>query len=72
MDEVNIHETRVFSKAQKYYNQHTRHLPDIRIGSSVALQLPHTKMWDIYGTVVDIGPHRHYFVKTQEWLHSNL
>jgi len=22
-------------------------------------------MWDIYGTVVDIGPYRRYFVKTQ-------
>ena len=46
------------------YNAHTHSLPDIHIGSKVALQNQHTKLWDIYGTVVTIGPHRRYHVKT--------
>ena len=31
----------------------------------MALQNPQTKLWDIYGSVVKIGPHRRYFVKTR-------
>jgi len=65
MDEVDIHKTQALQKAQQYYNQHTRHLPDIRIGYNVALQHPQTKMWDIYGTVINVGPHCHYLVETQ-------
>jgi len=52
-------------KTQDFYNLHAHNLPDIRIGSHVALQHPQTKMWDIYGTVVDVRPHRRYFIKTQ-------
>jgi hypothetical protein len=47
------------------YNSKARFLPEIRTGSMVALQNHETKRWDIYGTIVDIGPHRRYFVKTQ-------
>ena len=47
------------------YNRHARNLPEITIGSRVALQNNETKRWDIYGTVTEIGPHRRYFVKTQ-------
>ena len=48
------------------YNDHARMLPEITVGSKVALQNHETKRWDIYGTVTDIGPHRiRYFVKTQ-------
>ena len=57
--------TKSMQDAQVYYNQHAHNLPDIGIGSRVALQHPQTKMWDIYGTVIDIGPYRRYFVKTQ-------
>jgi len=39
-------------------------LQDIQVGSTVALQNPRTKLWDIYGTVVNISPHRRYSVKT--------
>ena len=56
--------TYTLQQSEAYYNTHTRSLPDIRIGSSVALQNPHTKLWDIYGTIVDIGPHRRYYIKT--------
>ena len=40
-------------------------LPEINIGSKVALQNHKTKRWDIYGTVTDISPDRRYFIKTQ-------
>ena len=64
-DEIEKQVTKSLQDAQVYYNQHTANLPDIGMGSCVALQHPQTKMWDIYGTVVDIGPYRRYFVKTQ-------
>ena len=49
---------------EQSYNQHARPLPDIIIGTKVAIQNQCTKRWDIYGTVTDIGPNRRYFVKT--------
>ena len=48
----------------KYYNTHSHPLPDIHIASNVAIQNPQTKLWDIYGTVTEIGPHRRYYIKT--------
>ena len=42
----------------KSYNSKARPLPEIKIGSRVALQNHEAKRWDIYGTVTDIGPHR--------------
>ena len=56
--------TYTLQQSEAFYNIHTRSLPDIQIGSSVALQNPQTKLWDIYGTIVDIGPHRRYYIKT--------
>ena len=64
-DEIEKQVTKSLQDAQVYYNQHTANLPDIGIGSCVVLQHPQTKMWDIYGIVVDIGPYCRYFVKTQ-------
>ena len=49
---------------EKSYNQHTRPLPDITIGSHVAIQNQDTKHWDRYGIVVDISRYRRYFIKT--------
>ena len=49
---------------EQSYNQHARPLPDINVGTKVAIQDQCTKRWDIYGTVTDIGPHRRYFIKT--------
>ena len=63
--EAETQATNSLEQTQAYYNLHAHTLPDIGIGSRVALQHPQTKMWDIYGTVVDIGPHRRYFIKTQ-------
>ena len=44
--------------AQTFYTAHVCNLPEIRIGSNVAVQDSETKLWDIYGIVTDIGPHR--------------
>ena len=46
------------------YNRQAHNLPEIHIGSNVAVQDASTKRWDIYGVVADIGPHRRYFVRT--------
>ena len=52
-------------QSELFYNTHAHALPDIKLGSSVALQNPQTKLWDIYGTIVQVGPHRRYYIKTQ-------
>ena len=52
-------------KVETSYNINTRPLPEIKIGSKVALQNHETKRWDIYGTITDIGPHQCYFIKTR-------
>ena len=49
---------------EQSYNQHARPLPDITVGTRVAIQDQCTKRWDIYGTITDIGPNRRYFIKT--------
>ena len=46
------------------YNQRAQELPEIRVGSNMAIQNTVTKLWDIYGIVTAIAPHRRYFVKT--------
>jgi len=45
---------------EMYYNRYAQDLQDIQVGSTVALQNPRTKLWDIYGAVVNISPHRRY------------
>ena len=52
-------------QSETFYNTHAHTLTDIKIGSTVALQNQQTKLWDIYGKVVAIGPHRRYHVRTQ-------
>ena len=52
-------------QSRMYYDQHSRELAQLQIGNQVAIQNPTSKVWDIYGTITDIGPHRRYFVKTQ-------
>ena len=47
-----------------YYNARAQPLAEIGIGSNVAIQNPRIKLWDIYGTIVDISPNRRYYVKT--------
>ena len=44
------------------YNRTARALPVPEVGTRVAVQDSQTKLWDRYGTIVDIGRHRNYFV----------
>ena len=48
-----------------FYNSHAHTLPDINIGSHVAIQNTHTKNWDIYGIVTEISPQCRYYIKTR-------
>ena len=50
---------------EESYNQHTRALLEIVVGSNVAIQNRDTNRWDVYGIVTHVGPHRRYYVKTQ-------
>ena len=50
---------------EQIYNQHTRELPNLKVGNHVAIQNPKSKMWDIYGMVTATASHRRYLVKTQ-------
>ena len=63
-EEAETHATKQAERVEHYYNQHARTLPEIHIGSNVAIQNTITKQWDIYGVVTSIGPHRRYYVKT--------
>ena len=50
--------------SESFYNTHAHPLPDIQVGPQVAVQNPQSKPWDIYGIVMDISPHRRYYIKT--------
>ena len=50
--------------SETFYNTHAHPLPDIQIGSNMAIQNPKSKLWDIYGIITDINPHCRYYVKT--------
>jgi len=61
MDQANS----TLETAKQYYNSASHPLPEIRVGINVAVQDPHTKLWDTYGIVTALGPHRQYHIKTQ-------
>lgn len=65
IEEAEQQATETMKDAKASYDAHTHSLPDIHIGSNVALQNQQTKLWDIYGRVVTIGPHHRYHVKTK-------
>jgi len=46
-------------------NQCAKPLPNIQVRSYITIQNHETKQWEIYAIVTDIGPHRHYYIKTQ-------
>ena len=52
-------------KTEHYYNQHAHALPEIQVGSNVAIHNSKTKLWATYGVVTYVGPHRRYYVKTK-------
>ena len=49
---------------QRQYNLSAQSLPEIKVGSNVAVQSPRTKLWDTYGIVTSMGPYRQYSKKT--------
>ena len=51
--------------SEEYYDQHAHKLPDLHVGSHVTIQNTSSKLWDIYGIITAIAPHRRYFVRTQ-------
>ena len=56
------HNTPLSSEA--YYNQHASTLPDIQVESDVPIHNTKTKLWDIYGIMTHITPHKCYYIKT--------
>ena len=62
--EVEEQAKQTLQSSEAFYNTHAHPLPDINVGSHVAIQNHQSKLWDIYGVVTDIGPHRRYYVKT--------
>ena len=52
-------------KTESYFDKAAHLLPDIQQGSQVVLQDPRTKLWNTYGKVISIDPHRKYQVRTK-------
>ena len=44
------------------YNATAGSLPDIRVGTHVAVQDTRTRLWDTYGRVTKVSPHRDYHI----------
>ena len=51
-------------QVENYYNLHTCRLPDIVVGSNVAVQNHRSKHWDIYGVITEVGRNRRYHIRT--------
>jgi len=41
-----------YNRHESYYNRHAHNFQDIQEASTVALQIPHTRLWDTYSTVL--------------------
>ena len=52
-------------KAADHYNQHTKMLPDFKIGQHVVIYNEKVAAWNIYGSVVEKITSRRYVVKTK-------
>ena len=50
-------------QAEARYNASAATLPDLRVGTQVAIQNPSTKLWDRYGVIIQLGSYRRYFVR---------
>ncbi len=47
------------------YDLHCKSMKDLDVGTKVAVWNAGSNLWDIYGTITEIGPFRRYRVKTQ-------
>ena len=55
------------NKPPRHWNNQkhsTTYMPAHYLTYALALQSQQTKLWYVYGTVVAIGPHRRYYIKT--------
>ena len=52
-------------RQEQRYNATAHPLPQLTIGCQVAIQDPRSRLWDRYGTIVDIGGHRQYSVRLE-------
>ena len=55
--------TKLKEAAMERYNKNARPLPPIKIGTTVRIQDPTSKLWDRSGVVVSVGKNRDYRVK---------
>ncbi|XP_043236499.1 uncharacterized protein K02A2.6-like [Amphibalanus amphitrite] len=63
-DECDSKAAKVLNQAQRHYNSSAHTLPSMKIGVHVRIQDPISKRWDKLGTIVGVGYHRDYLVKT--------
>jgi len=61
---TNAKSTAYLESSRRYYNTTTHSLPEIVVGTNVAVQNPQTKLWDTYGMATAISPQRQYHIKT--------
>ena len=66
IQEAELQEKATLEASRRYYNTTAHALPEIKVGTNVAVQDHRTKLWDMYGVVTAIGPQRQYHIKTQE------
>ena len=50
--------------ATRRYNSTASNLPDISVGPHVAVQNARTRLWDSYGVITWVDPHRKYHICT--------
>ena len=50
---------------KEHYDLHCKSMKDLDVGTRVAVWNAGSNLWDIYGTITEIGPFRRYRVKTQ-------
>eukprot|EP00095_Tigriopus_kingsejongensis_P001167 snap_masked-scaffold350_size199587-processed-gene-0.14 protein:Tk01167 transcript:snap_masked-scaffold350_size199587-processed-gene-0.14-mRNA-1 annotation:"hypothetical protein DAPPUDRAFT_119745" len=42
------------TKVKKYFDQRSRDLPELQIGTAIKIQDPQTKVWDRNGIITDV------------------
>ena len=52
-------------RIEQLYNARAADLPALTVGTHVAVQNQETGRWDRYGTIVEVGQHRRYFIRMQ-------
>ncbi len=51
--------------AKQYQDQRAHSLKELTVGTNVAIYNPSNKLWNIYGTIVQIGAYSRYRIKTE-------